>query len=137
MAERLWRGSVCREERALSATILAPLSSTVKVAEALCDPNLAGIGRARGRNPPKLCDKIEIRRFPMATIDWSLCSAVESVPGKLSEAWVFRGTRMPVATVFENLDAGATIDEIMEWFDVTSEQVTSVLDFARLTNAVQ
>jgi len=66
----------------------------------------------------------------MAAIDWSQCPAVESIPGKVSGAWVFRGTRMPVATVFENLEAGATIEEIMEWFDVTHEQVTAVLDFA-------
>ncbi|HUJ39999.1 MAG TPA: DUF433 domain-containing protein [Candidatus Acidoferrales bacterium] len=66
----------------------------------------------------------------MAAIDWSQCPAVESVPGKVSGAWVFRGTRMPVATVFENLEGGATIEEIMEWFDVTREQVTAVLDFA-------
>jgi uncharacterized protein (DUF433 family) len=66
----------------------------------------------------------------MAPIDWSQCLAVESVPGRVSGAWVFRGTRMPVATVFENLEAGATIENIMEWFDVTREQVTSVLDFA-------
>jgi len=52
------------------------------------------------------------------------------VPGKVSGAWVFKGTRMPVATVFENLQAGASIEDIMEWFDVTREQITSVLDFA-------
>ncbi len=66
----------------------------------------------------------------MATLDWSQCPAVESVPGKVGGAWVFRGTRMPVATVFENLEAGATVEEIMEWFDLTREQVTAVLDFA-------
>lgn len=66
----------------------------------------------------------------MATLDWSECQAVESVPGKVSGAWVFRGTRMPVATVFENLEAGATVEEIMGWFDLTREQVTAVLDFA-------
>jgi uncharacterized protein (DUF433 family) len=66
----------------------------------------------------------------MAALDWSQCPAVESIPGKVSGAWVFRGTRMPVATVFENLEAGATIDEIMQWFDVTREQVTEVLNFA-------
>ena len=48
----------------------------------------------------------------MPTLDWALCSAVESVPGRLSGAWVFRNTRMPVSAVFENLEAGATIDEI-------------------------
>jgi len=65
----------------------------------------------------------------MAALDWSQCPAVESIPGKVSGAWVFRGTRMPVATVFENLEAGATIDDIMLWFDVTREQVTEVLSF--------
>ena len=66
----------------------------------------------------------------MPSLDWSQCKAVESIPGKVSGAWVFRGTRMPVATVFENLEAGATVEEIMEWFDLTREQVTAVLDFA-------
>lgn len=66
----------------------------------------------------------------MASLDWSQCEAVESVPGKVSGAWVFRGTRMPVATVFENLEAGATVEEIMEWFDVTREQINAVLAFA-------
>ena len=64
-------------------------------------------------------------------LDWSQCSAVESVPGKLSGAWVFRGTRMPVAAVFENLEDGLTIDEIVKMFDgLTQEQVKAVLDFA-------
>jgi uncharacterized protein (DUF433 family) len=66
----------------------------------------------------------------MAAIDWSQCQAVESVAGKVSGAWVFRGTRMPVATVFENVESGATIEDIIEWFGVTREQVTAVLDFA-------
>jgi uncharacterized protein (DUF433 family) len=64
------------------------------------------------------------------TLDWSECPAVESIPGKVSGAWVFKGTRMPVATVFENLEAGASIEDIMEWFDVTREQVNAVLEFA-------
>ncbi len=63
-------------------------------------------------------------------LDWSQCPAVESIPGKVSGAWVFKGTRMPVATVFENLEAGARIEDIMEWFDVSREQVTAVLEFA-------
>ena len=66
----------------------------------------------------------------MAVIDWSQCPAVESVPGKVSGAWVFRGTRMPVAIVFENLEAGASVEQIMDWFDVTREQVVAVLEFA-------
>jgi uncharacterized protein (DUF433 family) len=66
----------------------------------------------------------------MATLDWSQCPAVESIPGKVSGAWVFRGTRMPVKTVFENLEAGLSVDEITEVFDVTPEEVKSVLRFA-------
>lgn len=63
-------------------------------------------------------------------LDWSQCPAVESVPGRRSGAWVFRNTRMPVATVFENLEAGASIDEIVEQFHVTREQIKAVLEFA-------
>jgi uncharacterized protein (DUF433 family) len=68
---------------------------------------------------------------PMATLDWSQCPAVESVPGKVSGAWVFRNTRMPVAAVFENLEDGVTIDELVELYDgLTRDQVKAVLDFA-------
>jgi len=66
----------------------------------------------------------------MATIDWSQCPAVESIPGKVSGAWVFKDTRMPVATVFENLEAGLTVEEVMEEFSVTREQINAVLHFA-------
>ena len=66
----------------------------------------------------------------MPVLDWSQCPAVESVPGKVSGAWVFTNTRMPVSVVFDNLEAGATVDEIVEWFDVTPAQVKAVIDFA-------
>jgi uncharacterized protein (DUF433 family) len=66
----------------------------------------------------------------MAALDWSQCSAVESIPGKRSGAWVFKDTRMPVATVFENLEAGSSIEEIIEQFHVTREQIQAVLEFA-------
>ena len=66
----------------------------------------------------------------MATLDWSQCPAVESIPGKVSGAWVFTGTRTPVAAIFENLEDGLTIDEVMEQFPVTREQVKAVLEFA-------
>jgi len=66
----------------------------------------------------------------MAALDWSQCTAVESVPGRLGGAWVFRNTRMPVAAVFENLEAGASIDEIIDQFEITREQVNAVLEFA-------
>jgi uncharacterized protein (DUF433 family) len=64
----------------------------------------------------------------MPALDWSQCPAVESIPGKVSGAWVFRGTRLPVATVIENLEE-LSIEEVMDQFDVTREQITAVLDF--------
>jgi uncharacterized protein (DUF433 family) len=64
-------------------------------------------------------------------LDWSKCPAVESVPGKLSGAWVFRGTRVPVSAVFENLEDGLTIDEIVQMFDgLSKDLVVTVLEFA-------
>ena len=66
----------------------------------------------------------------MPALDWSPCPAVESVPGRLSGVWVFRDTRMPVSAVFENLQAGATVDEITEWFHIPKQQVIEVLEFA-------
>lgn len=63
-------------------------------------------------------------------LDWSKCRAVESVPGKLNGAWVFRGTRIPVVAVFENLEDGLTIDEVAALYDgLTREQVRAVLEF--------
>ena len=63
-------------------------------------------------------------------LDWKQCPDVEAVPERVSGAWVFRGTRVPVAALFENLEGGATIDEFIEWFPgVTREQVTAVLEF--------
>ena len=64
----------------------------------------------------------------MASLDWSQCPAVESIPGKVSGAWVFKGTRLPVATVIENLE-DLSVDEVIEQFDVTREQVAAVLEF--------
>jgi uncharacterized protein (DUF433 family) len=67
----------------------------------------------------------------MATLDWSQCPAVESIPGKVSGAWVLKGTRMPVSAIFDNLEAGANIDDIMEWFDgLDRDQVKVVIEFA-------
>ena len=73
---------------------------------------------------------MKARDNSMGTLDWSQCSAVESVPRRLGGAWVFKKTRMPVSAVFENLEAGATIDEIIEQFDLTREQINAVLEFA-------
>ena len=66
----------------------------------------------------------------MAQLDWSQCAAVESIPGKVSGAWVLRDTRMLVSVIFENLEYGATIEEIIENYNVTREEVQAVLEFA-------
>ena len=65
------------------------------------------------------------------SLDWSQCPAAESVPGKVSGAWVLKGTRMPISAIFENLEAGASLDNIMEWYDgLDREQVKAVIEFA-------
>lgn len=64
-------------------------------------------------------------------LDWNQCSAVERVPGKVSGAWIFRGTRVPVKALFENIEEGATVSQFLEWFPgVTKQQVETVLEFA-------
>jgi uncharacterized protein (DUF433 family) len=68
---------------------------------------------------------------PMMIFDWSHCLAVERTDAKMSGAWVFRGTRVPVKSLFENLEDGATMDDFLEWFPgVGREQVLAVLEFA-------
>lgn len=72
-------------------------------------------------------------------LDWTQCSVVERVPGKVSGAWLFKGTRVPVRALFENLEGGATVEQFLEWFPgVSREQVLAVLKFAEssLTEAV-
>jgi uncharacterized protein (DUF433 family) len=62
-------------------------------------------------------------------LDWSDCREVERSEDKVSGAWVFRGTRVPVRALFENLESGATVDQFLEWFPgVTPEQVAAVLE---------
>ncbi len=67
-------------------------------------------------------------------LDWSRCSAVERIPGKVDSAWVFKGTRVPVKALFENLESGARVDDFLAWFSgVTREQVDTVLRHAELS----
>jgi uncharacterized protein (DUF433 family) len=64
-------------------------------------------------------------------IDWSSCLAVERDPQRVSGAWVFRGTRVPVTALFQNLEDGAQLSEFLEWFPgVTREQARVVLEHA-------
>lgn len=71
--------------------------------------------------------------LPMAELDWSQCPAVESVPGKVSGAWVLRGTRTPVKVLFENLEAGMSIEEVIEQFPVTREEINRLMAFVART----
>ena len=66
----------------------------------------------------------------MVNLDWSKCPAVESVPGRVSGAWTFRDSRTPVKLIFENLEDGMTIDEIMEQYPVSRDEIKAVLEFA-------
>jgi uncharacterized protein (DUF433 family) len=64
-------------------------------------------------------------------IDWSLCSEVERDVERVSGAWVFRGTRIPVAALFENLEDAASIQDFVEWFPgVSLDQARAVLEHA-------
>jgi uncharacterized protein (DUF433 family) len=65
-------------------------------------------------------------------LDWTNCTAVEREPGKISGAWAFKGTRVPVKAFFENIEDGASVDDFLEWFPgVTREQVLAVLECAQ------
>jgi uncharacterized protein (DUF433 family) len=62
--------------------------------------------------------------------EWSRCQAVERQAGKVSGAWVFQGTRVPVRALFENIESGASVDEFLKWFPgVTKQQVDAVLEY--------
>jgi uncharacterized protein (DUF433 family) len=66
--------------------------------------------------------------------NWPQCSAIEQVPGKVSGAWVFKGTRVPVRALFENLEDGARVEDFLEWFPgVTRDQALAVLRHAEAT----
>jgi uncharacterized protein (DUF433 family) len=67
----------------------------------------------------------------LSMIDWSSCPAVERDPARMSGAWVFRGTRVPIAALFENLEDDASVHQFLEWFPgVSLEQARSVLEHA-------
>jgi uncharacterized protein (DUF433 family) len=77
----------------------------------------------------KYLEQAEGRRYNRAMIDWSTCSAVERDPEKVGGSWVFRGTRVPVVALFENLEGGASVEDFLSWFPgVTREHVEAVLE---------
>jgi len=89
-------------------------------------------GAARNSAIVERLSKIRPEGKSMAALDWSQCDAVERVPGKRGGAWDFRGMRTPGSTVFENLQ-DMSVDELVEDFGVTREQVQAVLQFAALS----
>jgi uncharacterized protein (DUF433 family) len=89
---------------------------------AVAAPLSAGVGRLR---------RLRASGIICVMIDWSTCPAVERDPERVSGAWVFLGTRVPVAALFENLEDGALVSQFVEWFPgVTIEQVRAVLEHA-------
>ena len=90
---------------------------------------------------PELCFSSRIQReladgvksgYPLTMLDWSSCPAVERDPDRVSGAWVFRGTRVPVKALFENLESGARIDDFVSWFPgVSREMAEAVLEHAQ------
>jgi uncharacterized protein (DUF433 family) len=82
---------------------------------------------------------VEDRRsaYAFAMLDWKECGAVERVAGRVSGAWVFKGTRVPVRALFENLEEDASVDEFLGWFPgVTKEQALAVLAHAEKSLAL-
>src|SRR5262249_3312237 len=97
------------------------------------EEKLRALAARTGRPPEKVVEGA-VRKYEasqVTALDWSRCAVVERSPERVSGAWVLRRTRMPVATIFENLEAGANLDDIMSWYDgLDREQVKAVLDFA-------
>ena len=68
----------------------------------------------------------------MLMIDWTQCPAVERILGKVSGAWLFKDTRVPVKALFENVEGGATVQEFLEWFPgIQRAQIDAVLEYAQ------
>ena len=69
------------------------------------------------------------RALQSTMLDWARCNAVERASDRLSGAWTFKGTRVPVKALFENLEDGATVEQFLQWFPgVTRGQVEAVLE---------
>ena len=67
----------------------------------------------------------------LVMLDWTQCAAVERMPGKVSGAWVFKATRVPVRALFENLEDDTTVNDFLAWIPgVTGEQGETVLEHA-------
>lgn len=77
------------------------------------------------------CQKEEIDYVKGMFLNWQTCPAVERTPDVVSGVWVFKGTRVPVAALFENLEDGAKVTDFIQWFPgVSKQQVDAVLECA-------
>ena len=94
------------------------------------------LGQARGGRLRLVAAHVHLvrlggRRYILTMLDWTRCDAVERIPERFSGAWTFRGTRVPVKALFENLESGATVEQFLQWFPgVTRQQVEAVLTHA-------
>lgn len=76
-----------------------------------------------------MCPMASTSPAPPMTVDWAVCPEVERVEGKVSGAWVFTGTRIPLCALYENLADGASVGEFVSWFPgVSEQQVRAVLE---------
>lgn len=95
---------------------------------------MATVSRPASHVPPtsrERCRRVGSAVHYEPMLDWSECDAVERIPGKVSGIWLFKGTRVPVKALFENLEDGASVDDFLTWFPgVTREQVHTVLEHA-------
>lgn len=72
-----------------------------------------------------------MQSYDQGMLDWSTCPEVERIPGKVGGVWLFKGTRVPVKALFENIEDGARIDDFLQWFPgVARAQVEAVLTHA-------
>jgi len=129
LARAVQGASMCAEVRN-TPTFRGETMRAVQIASEPCACSADGV-LAQARQP-----SLGVGAGMKAVIDWSSCVAVESDPSRVSGAWVFRGTRVPVAALFENLEDGASIQEFVQWFPgVSLEQVRTVLEHAGRSSA--
>jgi len=118
--------TMCAAPRTYRSSIVFPDSRSCRNATSTAHPAVIDAQRL----PPHVdLESPPARAYHQAMIDWSQCPVVERSPSRVSGAWVFRGTRVPVTALFQNIEDGAQVTEFLEWFPgVTLEQVRLVLE---------
>jgi uncharacterized protein (DUF433 family) len=108
------------------------VESTKFARAVVADQKICVTGKAVGGQIARsILDMKSAYAYDLVMLDWSQCSVVERRADKVSGAWLFKGSRVPVKALFENLEGGATIGEFLDWFPgITREQVQAVLAHA-------